>query len=170
MIIRQERSKDFPSVYALVKAAFESAEHADGNEQDLVNALRKSDSYIPELSLIAEVDGKIVGHIMFTKLKIGNQVQLALAPLSVMPEYQKRGVGTALIQEGHKRAKALGYGYSVVLGSEKYYPRTGYLPAKNYGISAPFDVPSENFMACKLSENAPAVSGVVQYAKEFGIG
>ena len=164
MIIRQERSKDFPSVYALVKAAFESAEHADGNEQDLVNALRKSDSYIPELSLIAEVDGKIVGHIMFTKLKIGNQVQLALAPLSVMPEYQKLGVGTALIQEGHKRAKALGYGYSVVLGSEKYYPRIGYLPAKNYGI------PSENFMACKLSENAPAVSGVVQYAKEFGIG
>ena len=169
MIIRQEHNKDFQSVYALVKAAFESVEHADGNEQDLVNALRKSGSYIPELSLVAEDDGKIVGHIMFTKLKIANQVQLALAPLSVMPEYQKQGIGTALIQEGHKRAKALGYGYSVVLGSEKYYPRTGYLPAKNYGISAPFEVPDENFMVCKLSENAPAVSGVVQYAKEFGI-
>ncbi len=63
MIIRQERSKEFPSVYALVKAAFESAEHADGNKQDLVNALRKSDSYIPELSLIAEVDGKKLWNI-----------------------------------------------------------------------------------------------------------
>lgn len=169
MIIRQEHNKEFHSIYALVKAAFESAEHADGNEPDLVNALRKSDSYIPELSLVAEIDGKIVGHIMFTKLKIGNQVQLALAPLSVLPDYQKQGIGTALIQEGHTRARALGYEYSVVLGSEKYYPRTGYLPAKNYGIFAPFNVPDENFMACKLSENAPAVCGIVQYAKEFGI-
>ena len=169
MIIRQEHNKEFHSIYALVKAAFESAEHADGNEPDLVNALRKSDSYIPELSLVAEIDGKIVGHIMFTKLKIGNQVQLALAPLSVLPDYQKQGIGTALIQEGHTRARALGYEYSVVLGSEKYYPRTGYLPAKNYGIFAPFNVPDENFMACKLSEDAPAISGVVQYAKEFGI-
>ena len=169
MIIRQEHNKEFHSIYELVKAAFESAEHADGNEPDLVNALRKSDSYIPELSLVAEIDGKIVGHIMFTKLKIGNQVQLALAPLSVLPDYQKQGIGTALIQEGHTRARALGYEYSVVLGSEKYYPRTGYLPAKNYGIFAPFNVPDENFMACKLSENAPAVCGIVQYAKEFGI-
>ena len=169
MIIRQEHNKEFHSIYALVKAAFESAEHADGNEPDLVNALRKSDSYIPELSLVAEIDAKIVGHIMFTKLKIGNQVQLALAPLSVLPDYQKQGIGTALIQEGHTRARALGYEYSVVLGSEKYYPRTGYLPAKDYGIFAPFDVPDENFMACKLSENAPAVCGIVQYAKEFGI-
>ena len=119
MIIRQEHNKEFHSIYALVKAAFESAEHADGNEPDLVNALRKSDSYIPELSLVAEIDGKIVGHIMFTKLKIGNQVQLALAPLSVLPDYQKQGIGTALIQEGHTRARALGYEYSVVLGSEK---------------------------------------------------
>lgn len=169
MIIRQEQSKEFPSIYALVKAAFDSAEHADGNEQDLVEALRKSDAYIPELSLAAEIDGKIAGHIMFTKIKIGNQIALALAPLSVLPEYQKQGVGTALILEGHKRAQELGYEYSVVLGSEKYYPRTGYLPAKNYGIIPPFDVPEENFMAYKLTENAPDVSGVVQYAKEFGI-
>ena len=169
MIIRQEHNKDFHSIYALIKTAFESAEQADGNEQDLVEALRKGDSYIPELSLVAEVSGKIVGHIMFTKVKVGNSVQLALAPLSVLPEYQKQGIGTALIREGHKKAQALGYAYSVVLGSEKYYPKTGYLPAKDYGIFPPFNVPNENFMACKLIENAPAVSGVVQYAKEFGI-
>ena len=169
MIIRQEQNKDFHSVYALIKTAFESAEHADGNEQNLAEALRKGDSYIPALSLVAEVGGRIVGHIMFTKLKIGNQTQLALAPLSVLPEYQKQGIGTALIREGHKRARELGYAYSVVLGSEKYYPQMGYLPAKDYGIVSPFDVPDENFMVCKLSENVPDVSGVVQYAKEFGI-
>ena len=87
----------------MIKAAFDSAEHADGNEQDLVDALRKGDSYIPELSLVAEIDGKIVWHIMFTKLRIGNSTQLALAPLSVLPEYQKQGVGTALIHEGRQR-------------------------------------------------------------------
>ncbi len=169
MIIKQEQNKDFHSIYELIKTAFESAEHADGNEQDLAEALRKGDSYIPELSLVAEVDGKIVGHIMFTKLKIGDQTQLALAPLSVLPEYQRQGIGTALIKEGHKRARQLGYAYSVVLGSEKYYPKAGYLPAKNYGILPPFEAPDKNFMACKLTENAPAVSGVVQYAKEFAL-
>lgn len=169
IIIRQEQNKDFHSIYALIKAAFESAEHADGNEQDLAAALRKGDSYIPELSLVAEVSGKVAGHIMFTKLKVGDRIQLALAPLSVLPEYQKQGIGTALIREGHKKARELGYEYSVVLGSERYYGKMGYSPAKDCGIFPPFEVPDENFMACKLIENAPAVSGVVRYAKEFGI-
>ena len=122
MIIRQEKSKEFHLIHSLIKAAFDSAEHVDGNEQDLVDALRKGDSYIPELSLVAEIDGKIVGLIMFTKLRIGNSTQLALAPLSVLPEYQKQGIGTALIHEGHKRARTLGYWYSVVLGNENTIP------------------------------------------------
>ena len=169
MHIRKETATVYEAVYAVVKRAFESAEHADGNEQDLVNALRKGDAFIPELSLVAEIDGKIVGHIMFTKLRIGNSTQLALAPLSVLPEYQKQGIGTALIHEGHKRARTLGYWYSVVLGNEKYYSRAGYSLARKYGILAPFGVPDENFMVCKLLERASSVSGVVQYAKEFGI-
>ena len=169
MNIRKEKMEDYNSIYAVVKAAFESADHSDGNEQDLVNALRQSGAYIPELSLVAEIDGRIAGHIMFTKVKIGESVQLALAPLSVLPEYQRQGIGSALIREGHKRAGELGYGYSIVLGSEAYYPKAGYVPAKNYGILSPFDVPDENFMACKLDKNAPDVSGAVQYPKEFGI-
>lgn len=96
------------------------------NEQDLVNALRQSVAYIPELSLVTEIDGRIAGHIMFTKVQIGESVQLALAPLSVLPEYQRQGIGSALIREGHKRAGELGYGYSIVLGSEAYYPKAGY--------------------------------------------
>ena len=120
MLIRKEEPKDYEIIYSLVKDAFDSAEHSDGNEQDLVNALRKGDAFIPELSLVAETDGKIVGHIMFTKAKVAGNTVLVLAPLSVLPEYQRKGIGAALIKEGHKIANELGYEYSVVLVSEKY--------------------------------------------------
>lgn len=169
MIIRRENEKDYEEIYALVKQAFESAEQVDGNEQDLVNNLRNGNAYIPELSLVAEIDEKIVGHIMFSKASVGNCEVLALAPLSVLPAYQRQGIGTALIKEGHRIAGKLGYSYSVVLGSENYYPKAGYLPADEYGIKAPFDVPRNNFMAYKLRDNAPEISGVMKYAKEFGI-
>jgi len=105
----------------------------------------------------------------FTKASIGENVVLALAPLSVLPEYQGKGIGTALILEGHRIAKNLRYMYSIVLGSETFYPRVGYIPAEHFGIKAPFDVPSENFMACRLNEPSPKIQGMVKYAKEFGI-
>ncbi len=170
MIIRQERTADYETVYTVIKKAFDSAEHADGNESELVNALRKGKGFIPSLSLVAEIDEKIVGHILFTKATVGKTPVLALAPLSVLPEYQKQGIGTALIKEGHRIARELGYGFSVVLGSANYYPRVGYLPADTFGIYPPFDVPRENFMAYKFNENAPDVQGIIQYAEEFGIG
>lgn len=169
MVIRREEVQDRSAVESLVKIAFETAEHADGNEHELVNALREGKAYLPELSLVAEVDETLVGHIMFTKAKVGDATVLALAPLSVLPEYQRQGVGTALIQAGHRIARELGYGYSIVLGSTAYYPRMGYLPADALGIKAPFDVPRENFMACRLTDSAPAIHGVVRYAEEFGI-
>ena len=167
--IRQENKNDYEEIYNVVKTAFETAEQSDGNEQDLVVALRNSDSFIPELSLVAIKDNKIVGHILFTKIKIGNHEELALAPLAVLPEYQKQGIGSKLIQQGHKIAKELGYHYSIVLGSETYYPKFGYVPAIQYGIKAPFEVSNENFMAIKLNDTDAEIKGTVQYAKEFGI-
>lgn len=169
MLIRQEDKNDYDEVYNLIKAAFEVAEHSDGNEQDLVVALRKGDGFIPGLSLVAELNRKIVGHILFTKAKIGNNMVLVLAPLSVLPECQKQGIGTALIEEGHRIAKELGYGYSLVLGSEKYYPQLGYIQAEKLGVLVPEGVPSINFMAIQLQENANPISGAVIYAKEFEI-
>ncbi len=169
MLIRQETESDYDKVYQVVKKAFSRAQHSDGNEQDLVVALRKSDAFLPELSLVAEVDGDVVGHILFTKNRIGSHTGLSLAPLSVSPEFQRQGIGMALIKEGHRIAKELGYAYSVVLGSERYYPKAGYLPASQFGIKAPFDVPDHNFMAICLQDVCPPVCGVVAYPKEFGI-
>lgn len=169
MVIRQETPKDYDAIYTVVKTAFERAEHSDGSEHELVNALRKSSAYIPELSLVAEIDGKIIGYIMFTKVHIEQNIELALAPLAVLPEYQKQGIGKELIKAGHKKAAEMGYGYSVVLGSETYYPQMGYLPAKQFHIMPSFDVPDENYMVYQLTKNTTEVNGTVKYAKEFGI-
>lgn len=167
--IRQENIEDYEEVYQVIKTAFETAEHSDGNEHDLVVALRNSNSFVPELSLVAMKENKIVGYILFTKIKIGEYEELALAPLGVLPEYQRQGVGSELIKEGHRIAKKLGYQYVVVLGSEKYYTKFGYIPAIKYGIKSPFDVPNENFMAVKLNNTNVKIQGIVEYAKEFGI-
>ena len=169
MKIRQETMADYCSVYEVVKAAFAAAEQSDGNEQDLVIALRKTRSFIPELSLVATMHGKIVGHILFTKVSIGGHTELALAPLSVLPTYQKQGIGTALIAQGHRIAKELGYHYSVVLGDAQYYSKAGYLPASLYGIKAPFPAPDENFMAIRLNPSAKSHNSTILYDPAFGV-
>ena len=169
MYIRKENATDYDAVYSVIKCAFENAEHADGNEQTLVDSLRKGDAFIPELSLVAETEGKIVGHIMFTKAMINGKTVLVLAPLSVLPEYQRKGIGKALIKEGHRIAKELGYSHSIVLGSEKYYPKTGYTPADDFGIQAPFDVSRQNFMVYILDKTKAKLQGTIKYAPEFGI-
>lgn len=167
MQIRQEEFRDYEAVYMVVKTAFETAEHTDGTEQDLVVSLRQSNAFVSELSLVATENGKIVGYILFTEIKIGADTELALAPLAVAPAYQNKGVGSRLITEGHKIAKRLGYSYSVVLGSDKYYPKFGYVPAARYGIRAPFDVEDKNFMAVQFKNKT--VNGTVEYDKAFGI-
>ena len=167
--IRQEKKEDYEEVYNVVKIAFATAKHRDGNEQDLVVDLRKSNNFIPELSLVAIKDNKIVGYILFTKIKVGKYEELALAPLAVLPEYQKQGIGKKLINEGHRIAKKLGYHYSIVLGSEEYYSKSDYVPASHYGIKAPFEVSDENFMAIKLNDTNLKIFGTVKYAEEFGI-
>ncbi len=167
MIIREEDIKDYEKVEELVKIAFETAEHTDGNEFKLVKKLRKSDGFIKELSLVAEEDGELLGHIIFTKAKIGEVEGLALAPLSVIPTAQKKGIGTALMNKGHEIAKEMGYDIVVVLGSEKYYPRVGYKPASTYGITAPFEVPDENFMAISLNNKTDLINGTIEYVKEI---
>ena len=167
LIIRQEESKDFNEIRTLVRVAFEGAEHTDGNEYNLVDSLRSSSGFIKELALIAEEDGEIIGHIMFTEVKVGANIGVALAPLAILPKAQRKGVGTALMDKAHSIAKEMGYGFSIVLGSEQYYPRVGYKTANDFGILAPFDVPKENFMVLFLKEDDLETKGTVVYVKEI---
>ena len=169
MIIREERKEDYDIVYRVIKEAFVTAEYTDGNEQDLVVNLRNSKSFIPKLSLVAIEDEKIVGHILFTKAFVNSIEVLALVPLSVLPEYQNRGIGLSLIKEGHRIAHELGYRYSVVLGHSEYYPKVGYVPASQYGIEASFEVDDKNFMAICFDENVEELNGVMEYDRAFGI-
>lgn len=131
MQIQREQKTEEQKVYPFEKEAFASAKHANGNEQDLVVALRKSDAFVPELSLVAEVNGKLVGYLLFSEARVGEDMVLVLAPLAVKPNFQRQGVGSTLIIEGHRLAKALNYSHAFVLGSEDYYPRFGYRPAEN---------------------------------------
>lgn len=168
--IRRERPDDRQAVHDLIREAFATAARSDGTEQDLVEALRGNrEAFVPELSLVAEVDGELAGHILFTRMTVGGETVLALAPLSVRPSRQRQGIGTALIREGHRIAAALGYGYAVVLGSEGYYPRAGYRPARDFSIEPPAGIPERNYMAIRLRPHAKPIRGAVRYAKEFGI-
>ena len=172
MTIRQETPADYKDVFNLIEKAFRSEQYSDHKEQFLVERLRKSDAFIPELSLVAEVDGKIVGHILLTKLKIKNVADsfdsLALAPVTVLPEFQGIGIGGKLIAESHKRAKELGHESIVLLGHESYYPKFGYQRADKFEIELPFKVPKENCMVIELVENGlNGVSGIVEYPEAF---
>ncbi len=172
ILIRQEVGSDFDRVYEVVKAAFLNAAHTNHDEQNLVARLRNSAAFIPALSLVAEVDGKIVGHIMFTKIAIKAEKKthsaLVLAPVAVLPQMQGKGIGKKLILAGHEIARSLGFTAVILVGHPVYYPRFGYSKASAFDLSLPIAVPNEAFMACQLTENALAeVNGVVEFPKEF---
>lgn len=174
IIIRQEQVEEYELTEKVVEYAFADAEYSDKSEHKLVSKIRKSDTFIPQLSLIA-VDtskNKIVGHILLSKININNGSQtvesLALAPVSVLPDYQNRGIGKALIHEALREAKELGFKSVVVLGHPNYYSKFGFKKASLWGIQAPFEVPDEAFMVMELSENAlQNISGVVRYSDVF---
>jgi predicted N-acetyltransferase YhbS len=166
--IRKETSDDYSAVYALNKEAFE-----EEGEAKLVDKLRQGKAFIPELSLVATFVNLVVGHILFTKIKIigDNGVEnesLALAPMAVMPKYQKSGIGRQLIRVGLDKARALNFKSVIVLGHENYYPKFGFEPASKWKITSPFEVPDNVFMALELEKGGlKNVSGLVQYPKEF---
>ena len=168
MAIRLETHWDHDPVRRLLTAAF-----GRSAEARLVDELRESDSFVPNLCLVAEQNSVIVGHILFSHVTLeadpAAQV-LALAPVAVYPAFQGRGIGSALIREGLSRAEARGEPLVVVLGHPDYYPRFGFVPASSLGIESPWpDIPDEAFMAKPLSSYRQDMRGVVRYPAAFDV-
>ena len=166
MIIRKETPEEFPQIYDLVKVAFQTAKVTNGKEQDFVTQLRSSGNYIPELALVAEEKGTLIGHIMVTRLYVDNGGQkfetLYVAPLSVALEYRNRGVGSSLIKESFKLAKEMGYESVVLVGDPAYYHRFGFEASVNFGVKHIHSIPDENVMACELMPDALSeISGTI---------
>lgn len=171
--IRQEQENDRTSVLHLVEKAFADVQESDHREQFLVERLHHSETYVPALSLVAEtLENQIVGYVLLTEVKINNGNQsvasLSVAPLAVLPEFQRQGIGGMLIREAHQRAALLGYGTAVILGHKEYYPRFGYRKAIDLGIEFPFEVPHEYCMVAELIPGATkGVEGMVCYPAAF---
>jgi putative acetyltransferase len=166
ILIRKEEKKDHKDIYEVNKQAF-----GQENESKLIDKIRAGSNFVPGLSLVAEAGGKIVGHILFSKIKIaGSSVfnTLALAPMAVIPDFQKQGIGSKLIKKGMTKAKELGFDSIIVLGHKDYYRIFGFERASKWGIKCPFEVPDEAFMAVELTEKAlEGKAGTVEYPEEF---
>ncbi len=157
MIIRKETEEEFNQIYDLVKVVFQTAKVSNGKEQDFAIELRGSGNFIPELALVAEEDGKLIGHIMLTKTYIktgdGKFEALLIAPISVLLEYRNKGVGSELIKESFRLAKELGYTVVVLVGDPAYYNKFGFRSAVDFGIKHTPEIPDEYVMACELVPN-----------------
>ena len=168
LVVRRETADDHEAVYGIVSAAFGGADEAD-----LVTRLRK----LPEvISLVAELDGSVVGHIMFSPVQLigkqGEQIDVAiagLAPVAVNPSHQRAGVGKALINSGLKECRDAGYAACVLLGHPNYYPKFGFEPARpTFGIDSTYDVPDPVFMALELEKGSlKGKTGTIHYHPTF---
>ncbi len=166
LLIRPEECRDRQAVWQVNRAAFET-----DAEANLVDALR--DQGHLRVSLVAEVDGKVTGHILFSDLPIivGETTvpALALAPMAVLPEYQRQGLGSQLIRRGLESCRERKHSIVVVLGHPHFYRRFGFSPELARQLDSPFSGKA-SFMATELIDGAlDGVAGRVQYQPPFGI-
>jgi putative acetyltransferase len=168
VIVRAETPRDLTAIRTVHLAAF--GQEAEGQ---LVDRLRQTGTFVPELSLVATRDGVVVGHILFSRVKIrggrDGVSALALAPMAVLPGCQRQGIGSALVRAGLERARQLGHRVVVVLGHPEYYPRFGFAPAARWGIRTPFGAPDDAFMLLELGPGrlVEAGPGEVEYPAAF---
>jgi putative acetyltransferase len=164
MRIRTEDEADRAAIHAVNRAAFGTVVEAN-----LVDVLRRKAPQF--VSLVADVDDAIVGHIVFSKVWLTGRDDLrlmALGPMAVAPDYQRKGIGSALVRAGLTSCRQLGCQGVVVLGHAEYYPRFGFSPAVRYAIRSEYDVPEDVFMVVELEAGAlRGASGVVRYDEAF---
>ncbi|WP_239014522.1 GNAT family N-acetyltransferase [Archangium violaceum] len=164
--MRTEQPQDVEAVRHVNTLAFGRAAEAA-----LVDALRAAGGVT--LSLVAEVDGQLVGHILFSPVELDRNgdrdVAVGLAPMAVLPDHQRHGIGSKLIRAGLDRLREAGHGAVVVLGHPDYYPRFGFARASRFGLRWEVECPDEAFMALELREGFLGTRpGIVRYRPEFG--
>jgi putative acetyltransferase len=164
LLIRGETPADIPGIREVTEAAF-----AQRFEADLVDALRREAD--PFISLVAEGDGQVVGHICFSPVTIaadgGARGYVGLGPMAVAPAVQNQGIGSRLVQAGLDECRRRGLKLVVVVGHAAFYPRFGFQPASRLGLLCEYGVPDDVFMAVRLDETVrPA--GLVRYHPAFG--
>jgi len=165
MNIREEVASDIEKIWKVNSDAFETKAEAN-----LVDALRNRGC--PYLSLVAETENEVVGHILFTPVELsGNENKLkimGLAPMAVLSNYQNKGIGSALVQAGLEHCLSLGYDAVVVLGHPDYYPKFGFAASVKYGIKSEYEVPDEVFMILELiPRSLKNHEGVIKYHEAF---
>jgi putative acetyltransferase len=165
LTIRAETPQDERRIAEVTSQAF-----GKEREAKMVEAIRCTDGYVPELSVVAELDGEIVGHVLLSYVGLAgrNRRVLELGPISVVPEHQRTGVGSALVREALRRADDRGEPLVLVLGHADYYPRFGFRPASELGISPPDPkIADEVFLAIPLRAYDPALKGRVVFPSAF---
>jgi len=165
LIIRPETPEDVDSIRYVNEQAF-----GQEDESKLIEKLRNHG--VLTISLVAIQDGEIVGHIAFSPVVIESERSsfeaIALAPMAVLPAYQRKGIGSQMVRAGLEECRLLGHNIIVVLGHPDYYPRFGFVPASTYGIKCEYNVPDEVFMTLELHSGAlSGRSGTVKYQPEF---
>ncbi|MDD9890981.1 MAG: N-acetyltransferase [Gammaproteobacteria bacterium] len=164
MKIRKEINEDSEKIFALNASAFPSEVEAR-----LVDRLRETAT--PFVSLLAEEDGEIKGHILFTPVTLDSAPELSmlgLAPMAVAPQFQNSGIGSRLVEAGLEECRKLDTQAVIVLGHPDYYPRFGFVPSVNYGIKSEYDVPDEVFLVRELIPGSLSHKpGIVSYHPAF---
>ena len=162
MIIRDETASDAGAIFEITRLAFENHPHSERTEQFIVNALRAAG--VLAVSLVAEMGGTVVGHIAFSPVTIadGSDGWYGLGPVSVLPQFQKQGVGKSLIRQGLSRLKASGAKGCVLVGDPGYYARFGF---KNVPSLIYEGVPQEYVLALPLGKTQ--ARGVVTFHQAF---
>ena len=164
--VRAETADDLRAIDVVNLSAFQGEAEAQ-----LIGELRKSKEFVPDLSLVAELNGRIVGHVVLSKVQFksakGSKEILALGPMSVVPSQSHRGIGSELIEAAVARAKPLCYTAIVVAGHPDYYLRFGFKPAKDWGVGCNLPIPEDALTAMELVDGVLENGGTVEYPDLF---